>query len=144
MTRYPYTLDTPLSPWHGPIRDTYNASRVDVYILLGNTTARLLALQVMRDRGLLPPVHMKLAHYRREYAYWHAKRVYHSSRALDNYAEHWPHVVNARNNAAKAVQEARKVYDAMFFSEEWQAWKREHTPDAEPYDDLPLFAGMED
>lgn len=122
--RYPYTLDTRYSHWHSRIRDCCNHSHVRAYIQDAHTETRLLALQVMRDYGLLPHIHRKLAKFRRQYWHWRAETQRLFQLVNEDYKTYWPQYVAAKTNAREVLDIAEQTYGDMFFAEEWQAWKK--------------------
>jgi hypothetical protein len=117
-----YTSEDRYTWYDLPIKDCINSSHVSAYIMLTDG-ARLMALQVMRDYGLLPVVHYQLARLRR---HWHAQtQIIANLRLLvdEDYSTYWNQYIAAKDRRREIMQRAEDIYNAMFFSPEWQSGK---------------------
>lgn len=115
-----YTPDDRYDVYTMPIKDCTNQVHVHIY-LTNAGFGRLIALQVMRDTGLLPDVHRQLANLRRE---WHAMESEVArlrTLACENYAEWWEQYKAAKLRRSYVKQRAELIYNRMFLDVRWKS-----------------------
>lgn len=122
--RINYTPDTRYTWYDLPIKDCCNHSHVSAYIIL-DEPARLIALQVMRDNGLLPQTHRQLARLRREYQQM-TREILNFRRDPGDYAA-WQQLQRMKDQRREVLRNAEDIYNTMFFTPAWQEWKQRNS-----------------
>lgn len=119
--RIHYTPDDHLGSRYQRIKDCCNHTIANAYITAERgDTKRLVALQIMRDWGLLPAVYAQLAAYRREYWALEDEIARLRELALIDYDTYWTPLTVARQRRFQVRREAEAAFGQMFFSPEWQ------------------------
>jgi hypothetical protein len=117
-----YTPNDRYTDFTMQIKNCTNQAHVNTY-LMNTGKARLLALQVMRDAGLLPDVHLQLAKLRRE---WHELEYAVTKLcrfACADYGSYWEQYKAAKLRRSDVIQRAETIYNNMFFDPRWKQQK---------------------
>ena len=122
--RIDYTPEDRYTWYDLPIKDCCNHSHVSAYVILDGNV-HLLALQVMRDKGLQARTHRQLARLRREYQRMPAS-IDNFQRDVGDYAA-WQQLQRMKDQRRSILRDAEDVYNAMFLTPAWQAWKAQQT-----------------